>query len=405
MADQARARTGAVPRCTGSPVLYCARCGTASGKREKTEKAEKEATGAYVQRRMRKGRTGFVKTHISVQAEHTETRRNTENSKKKAEEYGMINENKCAVIGCGYVGASIAYTYAESGLFSEMVLIDVNRAKAEGEALDIAHGLPFLAPMHLYAGDYPDLADAGLIVIAAGANQKPGETRLDLLARNLRIFDSILEGITAWNREGILLVVTNPVDLLTLYTLRRSGFPASRVIGSGTVLDTARLKFLVGRHFSVDPRNVHTFIIGEHGDSEVPVFSSANISGINLDDFCRLSGMEDQHAALFRMFEEVRDSAYRIIEGKGATYYAIAQSVLRITRSLLRDENSVLPVSTLVEGHYGVRDICLGVPSIVGREGVKKILDLPLDAEESRLFRHSADTVRSTLEAAEGIRI
>lgn len=310
----------------------------------------------------------------------------------------MINEKKCAVIGCGFVGASVAYTYAESGLFSEMVLIDANRGKAEGEALDIGHGLPFLAPMKLYAGDYADIADAGLIVIAAGANQKPGETRLQLLSKNLKIFDSIITSITAVNREAILLVVTNPVDLLTYYTLERSGFPPERVIGSGTVLDTARLKYLVGRHLSVDPRNVHTFIIGEHGDSEVPVFSSANISGIDLDDFCRLSGIGDQHAALQKMFEEVRDSAYRIIEGKGATYYAIAQAVLRITRSILRDENSVLPVSTLVEGHYGVRDICLGVPAVVGRGGVRRVLDLTLNEEEARLFRASAAAIRATLD-------
>lgn len=310
----------------------------------------------------------------------------------------MIDAQKCAVIGCGFVGASIAYSYAESGLFSEMVLLDVNQKKAEGEALDIAHGLPFLAPMKIYAGDYADLADAGLIVIAAGANQKPGETRLELLSKNLKIFDSIVQNIVKYNKEAILLVVTNPVDLLTYYTWKQSGYPASRVIGSGTVLDTARLKFMIGRHLSVDPRNVHSFIIGEHGDSEVPVFSSANISGIDLDDFCRLAGMENYRETLQEMFEEVRDSAYRIIEGKGATYYAIAQAVLRITRSIVRDENSVLPVSTLVEDHYGVRDICLGVPAIVGADGVKKVLDLPLDEHESEMVHRSAATIRRTLD-------
>lgn len=312
----------------------------------------------------------------------------------------MINEKKCAVIGCGFVGAGIAYTYAQSELFSEMVLIDANRKKAEGEALDIGHGLPFLAPMKIFAGDYADIADAGLIVIAAGANQKPGETRLDLLSKNMRIFDTIIEQIVAVNREAVLLVVTNPVDLLTYHTLKQSGFPPARVIGSGTVLDTARLKFLMGQYLSVDPRNVHAFIIGEHGDSEWPVFSSANVSGIDLYDFCRLSGMTDYREALHAMFEEVRDSAYKIIEGKGATYYAIAQAVMRITRSILRDENSVLPVSTLVEDHYGVRDLCLGVPAVVGRGGVKRVLDLPLDAEESAAFRRSAATIRETLDAA-----
>ena len=312
----------------------------------------------------------------------------------------MLNKRKCAVVGCGFVGAAIAYTYAESGLFSEMVLLDVNHKKAEGEALDISHGLPFLAPMNIYAGEYADLSDAALIVIAAGANQKPGETRLDLLSRNLSIFDGIVEGIVRYNREAIILVVTNPVDLLTYYTWKRSGLPAARVIGSGTVLDTARLKSMIGQRLSVDPRNVHSFIIGEHGDSEVPVFSSANISGIDLDDFCHMAGIEKYAEVLYSMFEEVRDSAYRIIEGKGATYYAIAQAVLRITRSIMRDENSVLPVSTVVKGHYGVSDICLGVPAIVGAEGVKEVLDLPLDEKEAALVAKSAKTVRETLEKA-----
>lgn len=312
----------------------------------------------------------------------------------------MLNKRKCAVIGCGFVGAAIAYTYAESGLFSEMVLLDVNHKKAEGEALDISHGLPFLAPMNIYAGEYADLSDAALIVIAAGANQKPGETRLDLLSRNLSIFDGIIEGIVRYNREAIILVVTNPVDLLTYYTWKKSGLPAARVIGSGTVLDTARLKSMIGQRLSVDPRNVHSFIIGEHGDSEVPVFSSANISGIDLDDFCHMAGIENYAEVLYSMFEEVRDSAYRIIEGKGATYYAIAQAVLRITRSIMRDENSVLPVSTVVKGHYGVSDICLGVPAIVGAEGVKEVLDLPLDEKEAALVAKSAKTVRETLEKA-----
>lgn len=309
----------------------------------------------------------------------------------------MINEKKCAVIGCGHVGATVAYTYAGSGLFSEMVLLDADQGKAEGEALDIGHGLPFLSPMQVRAGDYGDLRDAGLVVLAAGANQKPGETRLHLLERNVAIFDQILARLLEVNREAILLVVTNPVDLLTYHVLHRSGLPRARVIGSGTVLDTARLKYLMGRHLAVDPRQVHTFIIGEHGDSEVPVFSSANVSGIDLYDFCHLQGMEDPGATLLAMFEEVRDSAYRIIEGKGATYYAIAQAVLRITRSILRDENAVLPVSTLVEGHYGLHDICLGVPAVIGRSGVKKVLDLPLDATESAMVARSAATVRETL--------
>ncbi len=312
----------------------------------------------------------------------------------------MVDERKCAVIGCGNVGATIAYTYTMSGLFSEIVLIDQNKDKARGEAMDLSHGLPFLSPMQVYAGSYADLEGAALIVIAAGAAQRPGETRPQLLHKNLRIFDDVVGQIVRYNKEGILLVVTNPVDILTYYTLKASGFPAGRVIGSGTVLDTARLKQLMGAYLGVDSRNVHTFIIGEHGDSELPVWSSANISGVDLTDFCRISGVHNGMKTVQRIFEDVRDSAYRIIEGKGATYYAIAQAVMRITESILRDENSVLPVSTLVSGHYNINDVCLGVPAILGMGGVKKILDIPLNDEEMRRLHDSADVIQKELSGA-----
>ena len=309
-----------------------------------------------------------------------------------------INYRKCAIIGCGFVGATIAYTYSESGLFSEIVLLDINKKKAEGEALDITQGLPFLSPIQIYAGDYSDLAEAGLIVIAAGANQKIGETRLELLSRNMKIFGSIIEEIKKYNTDAILLVVTNPVDLLTYYTLKVSGFPKKRVIGSGTVLDTARLKQLVGGELAVDSRNVHTFVIGEHGDSELAVWSSANVSGIDLCDFYKICGHDYDIDKLNEMFESVRDSAYKIIEGKGATYYAIARAVMRITESIVRDEKSVLPVSTFVEGHYGINDVCLGVPSIIGRNGVEEVLDIPLDEMESKKLAESASVLKSEID-------
>jgi len=310
----------------------------------------------------------------------------------------MINYQKCAIIGCGFVGASIGYTYAQSGLFSEMVLIDINKSKAEGEALDIAQSLPFLSPMRIYSGEYSDLREASIIVIAAGANQKIGESRLELLSRNTKIFNSIIQEITAYNNDAILIVVTNPVDLLTYYTLKASGFPHNRVIGSGTVLDTARLKQMVGRQLSVDSRNVHTFIIGEHGDSELPVWSSANVSGIDLRDFYKICGYSYDISALNAMFENVRDSAYKIIEGKGATYYAIAQAVMRITESIVRDEDSVLPVSSYLDGQYGISDICLGVPSIVGKEGIRKVLEIPLNEEEHKKLINSARVLHSEFE-------
>ena len=227
----------------------------------------------------------------------------------------FMNVRKCAIIGCGNVGATTAYALMKSGLFSEIVLIDSNKKKAEGEAMDLNHGLPFNSPSLIYAGDYPDIYDSYLIIITAGANQKEGETRLDLVKKNTAIFRSIIDNIVEYNKKAILLVVTNPVDVLTYVTLARSGYPASRVIGSGTVLDTARLKQLIGQSFEVDSRNVHSFIIGEHGDSELPVFSSANISGVDMEKYCDLSGKK--MTVLDSVYDDVKNSAYRIIEAKG----------------------------------------------------------------------------------------
>jgi len=306
-----------------------------------------------------------------------------------------MNIRKCAVIGCGNVGATTAYALMKSGLFSEIVLIDVDKKKAEGEAMDLNHGLPFNSPALIYAGDYADIYDSYLIIITAGAAQKPGETRLDLVKKNTAIFRSIIDNILEYNKKAILLVVTNPVDVLTYVTLARSGFPASRVIGSGTVLDTARLKQLIGQHFEVDSRNVHSFIIGEHGDSELPVFSSANISGVDIEEYCRISG-KDIHV-LDRLYDDVKNSAYHIIDAKGATYYAIAEAVLRICRALVRDENTIMPVSVLASGEYGIEDVCIGMPAIVGYGGVKRVLEIPLDRTERALLKKSADSLKEVI--------
>lgn len=309
----------------------------------------------------------------------------------------MLNLQKCAIIGCGNVGATCAYTLMHSGILSEIVLLDANAKKAEGEAMDLNHALPFLSPMRICAGTYEDLADCGIIIIAAGAGQTKGETRIDLLKKNRAILRTILDSIKPVNTEAILLLVSNPVDILTYIALELSGFDPHRVIGSGTVLDTARLKFLVGRMLQVDSRNVHTFIIGEHGDSELPVWSSANVSGIDLYGFCKISGVPDYQNQLDRMFLEVRTSAYKIIENKGATYYAIAEAVLRIVDSIVRDQDSILPVSTLVEGHYGLSDICLGVPSVIGADGVKNVLDIPLSQAEYADLHTSAKALKKAL--------
>lgn len=309
-------------------------------------------------------------------------------------EFENANLRKCAVIGCGNVGATVAYTLMQTGWFSDMVLIDVNRKKAEGEANDLRDGLPFHTPMNIFAGDYPDLADCGLILITAGANQRPGETRMDLLHTNTRIFREIVSGIAGYNRSAILLVVTNPVDVLSYVTWKLSGFPAGRVIGSGTVLDTARLKQSVGQHLGVDSRNVHSFIIGEHGDRELPVWSSANVSGVDLNRYCETTGKRFDPETQDQLFHEIRDSAYRIIDAKGATYYAIAESVKRIVSAIVRDENYILPVSALADGHYGMEGIYMSLPCIVGREGIRQVLEIPLSSEEEERLQKAASALQ-----------
>ena len=310
----------------------------------------------------------------------------------------MTNLRKCAVIGVGFVGATAAFTLASSGLFSEIVLLDANQKKAEGEAADISHGSAFTQPCLVRAGGYSDLSECGLIVIAAGANQKPGETRIELLGRNKAILQSIIEQLIAVNREAILLIVSNPVDILTYMAQKLSGLPTERVIGTGTVLDTARLKHLLGQHLQVDSRNVHAFIIGEHGDSELAVWSSANISGVDLTDYCRICGKDDSREALDRIYRSVRDAAYQIIEGKGATYYAIGLAVRRIAEAIVRDEHSVLPVSSRVDGPYGIANLCLGLPCVLGRSGVQNMLHIPLSAEETTQLRASAQKMRALLD-------
>lgn len=304
-----------------------------------------------------------------------------------------MNKQKCAIIGCGFVGATIAFALTQKSLFSELVLIDSNHAKAEGEAMDLSHGLPFAHPMKVYAGDYKDIADCYLIIITAGTAQRPNETRLDMVHKNVEIFKSIIPNITKYNNSAILLVVSNPVDILTYCTIKLSGFPAGRVLGSGTVLDTARLKYHLGQQLCVDSRSIHAFIIGEHGDSELAVWSSANVSGIDLEDFHGLCS-SCREVSFNQTYENVRDSAYEVIERKGATYYGIAMAVTKIVLAIIRDEHSVLPVSGYVDGHYGLSDLCIGVPSIVGSNGIEKVLDIPLNEEENERLINSVKTLK-----------
>ena len=272
-----------------------------------------------------------------------------------------VNSRKVAVIGCGFVGSSSAFALMQSGLFSEMVLIDADTKRAEGEAMDISHGISFARPMQIYAGNYDDITDAAIIVITAGANQKPDETRLDLIKKNAAIMKSIVGEIKKRDFGGILLIVSNPVDILTLIALKESGYPSNRVIGSGTVLDTGRFKYLLGEHLDVDSRSVHAFIIGEHGDSELAAWSNARIGGLKVNDFCELRGHFNHEQSMKKIFENVRNSAYEIIERKHATYYGIAMAVKRICEAIVRNEKSILPVSSLMTGEYGLNDVVLSI--------------------------------------------
>jgi len=305
-----------------------------------------------------------------------------------------INNRKVAVIGCGFVGSASAFALMQSGLFSEMVLLDVDPKKAEGEAMDISHGEAYARPMHIYAGNYDDIADAAIIVITAGANQKPGETRLDLVQKNVGIFKTIIPEISKRNYQGILLIVANPVDILTYTALKLSGLPEGRVIGSGTVLDTARLREILGNHLGVDSRSVHAFIVGEHGDSELAVWSTANVAGVPINKFCELRGHFNHQAAMKQIADEVKNSAYEIISRKKATYYGIAMAVKRICEAIVRDEKSVLPVSNMMHGAYGIDDITLSMPAIVGKNGVELQMPISLDGNEALALKASADMLK-----------
>ena len=309
----------------------------------------------------------------------------------------MVNIQKAAVIGCGFVGSTIAYTLMQRGIFSELVLLDANHPKAEGEAMDISHGLPFAHAMDIRAGGYEDIADASVIIITAGANQKPGETRLDLVQKNAAIMRSVIGSIKRVRCEGILLVVSNPVDILTQVALKESGFPKERVIGSGTVLDTARLKYLLSEKLDVDSRNVHAFIVGEHGDSELAAWSCANIYGIGLEDFARMKGFGDFEKEKDEIYHAVRDSAYEIIERKAATYYGIGMAAARIAEAVVRDSHTVMPVSVSLNGEYGLEGLCLSIPSIVGGRGAEQILEIDLNNDEMEKLRNSAEELKKVL--------
>ncbi|NMC85283.1 MAG: L-lactate dehydrogenase [Anaerolineaceae bacterium] len=307
------------------------------------------------------------------------------------------NSTRIAIIGVGNVGATFAYALLGSGLASEIVLIDNNKQRAEGEAMDLNHAVPLTHSTRIWAGDYSDCAGAAIVVITAGTAQKPGETRLDLVQRNYAIYQSIIPQVIQYNPDGLLLIASNPLDILSYAAMKLSGLPANHVIGSGTILDTARFRYLLSQHAGVDPRSVHAYIIGEHGDSEVPVWSSANIAGMALSDYCKMNCEEYNEDVYAKIFEQTRDAAYHIIERKGATFYGIGMGLVRICEAILRGQHTVLSVSTLIHDYYGIDDVYLSLPCVVGRDGVSKFLRLPLDEKEVEGLQQSAQVLKETI--------
>jgi L-lactate dehydrogenase len=311
--------------------------------------------------------------------------------------HGIHHPIRIAIVGAGNVGATFAYALVLSGLATEIVLIDANPQKAEGEAMDINHAIPLAHPARVWAGSYKDCAGALVTVITAGSAQKPGETRLDLVQRNAGIFRKIIPEIVHNNPGGILLVAANPVDILTYVALRESGLPSERVIGSGTILDTARFRYMLSQKFKVDARSVHAYIIGEHGDSEVPVWSLANIAGMRIPVYCQANQFTCAQEDLDEIVENTRNAAYQIIQRKGATYYAIGSGLVRIVEAIIRDQRTVLSVSSLITDYYDIQDVCLSLPSVIDRSGIERVIRLELDETEVKGIQRSAGILKEIL--------
>jgi len=308
-----------------------------------------------------------------------------------------MGSNKISIVGAGLVGSSTAFAIMMSGLASEIVIVDINKAKAEGEVMDLVQGESFVEPLSIKAGDYKDTKDSNIVVITAGAAQSHGQTRLELIDKNYIIFKSIIPEIAKYSPNSILLIVSNPVDVLAYMTYKLSGFPSDRVIGSGTVLDTSRLKYIIGNELHVDIRDVHGYVMGEHGDSEIAAWSLASINGIPLKEYCKLIHKDFSKEHEEKILNCVRNAAYEVINRKGSTYYAIALSIKRIVEALFKNENSILTTSTFLNGEYGIKGVFMGVPCIIGSSGVKSILQIPLDKNESEALENSAEVLKKTI--------
>jgi len=307
-------------------------------------------------------------------------------------EFSRVPSRKGVIIGAGQVGMACAYSLLIQNTLDEMVIVDINQEKLKGEVMDLTHGLPFVEPTQVYAGTVENAVNADIIIITAGAKQKPGQSRLDLVSRNVEIFRSLIPDLVRYAPQAIILIVTNPVDVMTYVSQKFSGLPPSQVLGSGTVLDTARFRSLLAQKFELDPRSVHAYIIGEHGDSEVPVWSALNISGMPI-----LEG-EMPPGKLAHVFEEVKNAAYEIIQRKGATSYAIGLGVTQIVQAILRNQNRILTVSTLIEDFVGIKDVCLSLPAVTNAQGVSRIVNLPLSDQERDQLQESAQVLRKTID-------
>ena len=308
-------------------------------------------------------------------------------------------KQKVILVGDGAVGSSYAYALVLQGIAEELGIIDIAREKTEGDALDLSHALAFNSPKKIYAASYEDCADADIVCITAGAPQKPGETRLDLVHKNLRILKGIVEPIMASGFDGIFLVAANPVDILTYATMKFSGLPKERVIGSGTALDSARFRQAIAELVNVDARNVHGYILGEHGDTEFPVWSHANIGGLQIYEWVKQNPEVDEEK-MVEIFFQVRDAAYEIIKKKGATFYGIGATLARITKAILNNEKAILPLSVYLEGHYGLDDVYIGAPAVIGRNGIESVIEIPLAPAEQEKMEHSAKTLKAIIDEA-----
>ena len=310
---------------------------------------------------------------------------------------------KVTIVGAGAVGSTFAYALAHSGLADEIALLDRNPEVAEGQVLDLAHGTPFFPPVEIHTGDKSDYADAQVIVITAGTSQRPGESRLDLLQRNVSIMESIVDDIAAQDSESVIVVVSNPVDVLTYAVQKRIGGRRGRVIGSGTVLDSARFRYLLGQHCGIDVHNVHAYILGEHGDSEFASWSMTHLAGIRFDDYCPLCGLcDDWEKERSKIVDTVRKSAYHIIDYKGATNFAVGLALVRIVGAILRDQRSMLTVSAVLDGEYGLHDVCLSVPCVVSQQGVIRIIEAEFPPDEHEALYRSASVIREAIAALKG---